>query len=538
MYSGLRLALAFLVATFMAGEAQATGKRIALVIGNSAYAAVSPLANPKNDADLMAKTLQSVGFEVTKITDADQRAMKQAMLDFGRKLHGGVDASLFYYSGHGVQAKGENYLIPVDASIKDEGELDLQAIDVNAFLQVMDNADSKVNIVILDACRNNPFASSMRSASRGLAMVDAPRGTYIAYSTSPGDVAEDGSGKNSPYTAALARAIVKPGLKLEDAFKEARRLVLAATDNKQLPWETTSITGDFFFRQAAAPPAAPQPPASQPPASQPPVSQPPKVGSGSPAGPPASDGLEVNQNRPGMDYKNFVLATPDPRLCQSACQSDGLCRAWTYVAPGNQGAGARCWLKKGVPPARESSCCISGVKSGVPSGPADKSVASASPVAAPPADQLAWQKIATSSDPADFTRFLQSFPQSKLDDAARARLASLTAAAQSAAAAPLPGAASALPQAADANREIGVFVLLGRWPSREVALSNFRATRLRFRDLLGDRRSDIAAESDRSGRVLYRNRIGPFPDAAQAKAFCEHLQAAGGLCFVPVEPRG
>jgi uncharacterized caspase-like protein len=289
----LRLALSFLAAGLMVGEAQA-GKRIALVIGNGAYSAVSPLTNPKNDADLMAKTLQSVGFEVTKITDADQRAMKQAMLDFGRKLHGGVDASLFYYSGHGVQAKGENYLIPVDASIKDEGELDLQAIDVNAFLQVMDNADSKVNIVILDACRNNPFLASKRSASRGLAMVDAPRGTYIAYSTSPGDVAEDGNGKNSPYTEALAKAMVKPGLKLEDAFKEARRLVLAATDQKQLPWETTSITGDFYFR-----PAAPQPPAAQPP----------KVGSVGPAVTPPSGTFEVNQNRAGMDYKNFVLAT-------------------------------------------------------------------------------------------------------------------------------------------------------------------------------------------------------------------------------------
>jgi len=272
MSSSLRLAFAILVAVFMASEAQA-GKRIALVIGNSAYTAVSPLANPKNDADLMAKTLQSVGFEVTKLTDADQRAMKQAMLDFGRKLHGGVDAGLFYYSGHGVQAKGEDYLIPVDAAIKDEGELDLQAIDVNAFLQVMDNADSKVNIIILDACRNNPFAASARSATRGLAMLAAPRGTYIAFSTGINQVAEDGDGKDSPYTEALAKAMVKPGVKLEDAFKEARRTVEAATDNKQVPWETTSITGDFYFRPAVAQLPAPQP-APQPPAPQPPAPSP------------------------------------------------------------------------------------------------------------------------------------------------------------------------------------------------------------------------------------------------------------------------
>jgi len=196
------LALSFLVAAAMATAAHAE-RRIALVIGNSAYSAVSPLANPKNDAALMAKTLKSVGFEVTMLVDADQRAMKQAMLDFGRKLRDGADASLFYYSGHGVQAKGENYLIPVDAAIKDEGELDLQAIDVNAFLQVMDNASSKLNIVILDACRNNPFASAQRSASRGLAMVDAPRGTYIAYSTGVDQVAEDGTGTNSPLCSSV-----------------------------------------------------------------------------------------------------------------------------------------------------------------------------------------------------------------------------------------------------------------------------------------------------------------------------------------------
>jgi hypothetical protein len=269
----LRLALSLLVAAAMATAAHAE-RRIALVIGNSAYSGVSPLANPKNDADLMAKTLKSVGFEVTMLVDADQRTMKQAMLDFGRKLRAGADASLFYYSGHGVQAKGENYLIPVDAAIKDEGELDLQAIDVNAFLQVMDNASSKVNIIILDACRNNPFASSLRSASRGLTMVDAPRGTYIAYSTGVDQVAEDGTGANSPYTEALARAIIKPGVKLEDAFKEARRLVEAATDNKQVPWETTSITGDFYFlrkaqKPPAAPPANPDAPPSAPPSTPP-----------------------------------------------------------------------------------------------------------------------------------------------------------------------------------------------------------------------------------------------------------------------------
>ncbi len=339
----LRLALSLLIAAVMAGEAQAA-RRIALVIGNGAYTAVSPLANPKNDADLMARTLESVGFEVTKLVDADQHAMKQAMLDFGRKLREGVDASLFYYSGHGVQANGENYLIPVDAAIKDAGELDLQAVDVNAFLHVMEGSASKINIVILDACRNNPFASSLRSASRGLAMVDAPRGTYIAYSTAPGDVAEDGSNGNSPYTAALAAAMVKPNVKLEEVFKDARRIVLAATDNKQVPWETTSITGDFFFVRKAARPATPPVP---------------------PAPAPDGGGAVVDAGKPAA------------------------------ATGGDAGAGAA-------------------------GGPKAVNVGGAVP-----ADEAAWQRIAASSEAADFNRFLQSFPQSRFAADARTRLASL-----------------------------------------------------------------------------------------------------------------
>lgn len=235
-------------------------RRVALVIGNSTYVETGSLANPRNDAELMARTLESVGFEVTKLIDADQTAMKRAMLDFGRKLRDGAEASLFYYAGHGVQVNGENYLIPVDAAIRDEGEVDLQSINVNDFLGVMENAPSKINIVILDACRNNPFARSFRSASRGLAMVDAPSGTYIAFATAPGQVAADGAEGNSPYTRALAAAMVEPGVKLEDTFKKARRIVIEATSEQQVPWETTSITGDFYFVPATTPSAAALPP--------------------------------------------------------------------------------------------------------------------------------------------------------------------------------------------------------------------------------------------------------------------------------------
>ncbi len=226
------------------------GARIALVIGNSAYQHVGALSNPGNDAALMTATLEKVGFKVTTLIDADQLAMKKAMLEFGRQLRGGADASLFYYSGHGLQVKSENYLIPVDASIADEGEVDLQAVAVNSFLQTMDSSPAKVKIVVLDACRNNPFASSFRSLSRGLATVDAPTGTYIAYSTAPGNVAEDGTGSNSTYTAALADSILQPGLTIEQAFKKTRIQVLTVSDQKQVPWESSSLTGDFYFSPA------------------------------------------------------------------------------------------------------------------------------------------------------------------------------------------------------------------------------------------------------------------------------------------------
>lgn len=244
------LTLVLYVAGINAGHAE---KRIALVIGNAAYKD-SPLTNPKNDAQLMTETLEKVGFEVTTLIDGDFRAMKLAMVRFGRKLRASDTVGLFYYAGHGVQSRGENYLIPVDAEIIDESEIDVFAINVNDYLRTMERASSRINIVVLDACRNNPFAGSFRSQLRGLARVDAPRGTYIAYATAPGKVALDGTGQNSPYTKALSKAIATPGLTIEETFKEARRSVLASTGERQTPWETSSITGRFFFKKAPSKP--------------------------------------------------------------------------------------------------------------------------------------------------------------------------------------------------------------------------------------------------------------------------------------------
>lgn len=249
----MRTYLSFLLACVLFitfGGLASAEKRIALVIGNSAYKS-SPLRNPKNDAELMASTLKGTGFDVTLLTDVTHHDMKLAMIRFGRKLRSTDTVGLFYYAGHGVQVRGNNYLIPVDAEIQDESEVDVFAIDVNDYLRTMERSSSRINIVVLDACRNNPFASSFRSQSRGLARVDAPKGTYIAYATAPGRVAQDGTKGNSPYTQALANAIRTAGLTLEETFKQARRDVLAATGERQIPWETSSITGRFYFKPGA-----------------------------------------------------------------------------------------------------------------------------------------------------------------------------------------------------------------------------------------------------------------------------------------------
>ncbi len=222
--------------------------RIALVIGNSSYQS-APLPNPASDADLMATTLEDAGFSVTKIIDADQKTMKRALIEFGRELRKSNAVGLFYYAGHGVQMNGQNYLIPIGTNIQDETEVEIEAINVNSFLGTMERSSSAINIVILDACRNNPFTRSFRSATRGLARVTAPRGSYIAYATAPGQVAYDGDLGNSPYTLALTRAISTPNLTIEQVFKQARREVLATTKDKQIPWENSSITGDFYFKQ-------------------------------------------------------------------------------------------------------------------------------------------------------------------------------------------------------------------------------------------------------------------------------------------------
>jgi len=221
--------------------------KVALVIGNKDYR-VSPLKNPLNDSEDMAATLKSLGFQVTLKTNiADNKEMVKAINDFTSKMSN-QGLFVFYYSGHGIQYNGKNYLVPTSLSVNDETDIEFGCLDVDRLLAKCENYSNNTNIVILDACRDNPFTSASRSSSKGLAIVGkSPGGTLIAYSTSPGKTASDGSGRNGLYTQELLKAIKKPGLEVEDAFKEVRRNVKQLSGGAQVPWESSSLEESISF---------------------------------------------------------------------------------------------------------------------------------------------------------------------------------------------------------------------------------------------------------------------------------------------------
>lgn len=240
----------WLISLLGAADTAIAEERIALVIGNGGYTSVQPLDNPVSDAKLIADTLKTVGFNVTLLTDATQVELKRAISTFGSDLRaGGPDmVGLFYYAGHGVQSFGANYLLPVDTSLTNAADLDLVALEASAVLRQMASARNRTNIVILDACRNNPFEAIPSLNDNGLAEMKAPTGTYLAYATAPGSVALDGVQRNSPFTSALADEMTNEGLKIEEVFKNVRVKVIEETDGAQTPWDTSSLTNDFVFR--------------------------------------------------------------------------------------------------------------------------------------------------------------------------------------------------------------------------------------------------------------------------------------------------
>lgn len=223
-------------------------KRVALVIGNADYKD-APLNNPVHDAIDISEALKKTGFEVDYHSNIDRKQMRAAIRNFGDKLRQ-ADTGLFYFAGHGIQIKGRNYLVPLAVDVHAADEVEDESIDASAVLRKMESAGNAVNIVILDACRNNPFARSFRSLDSGLARMDGPVGSFIAYATAPGSVAADGIGRNGVYTKHLLEALRQPGLTIEQTFKYVRNGVKNATNGQQIPWESSSLMGEFVFLPA------------------------------------------------------------------------------------------------------------------------------------------------------------------------------------------------------------------------------------------------------------------------------------------------
>jgi carboxyl-terminal processing protease len=403
--------LCLLAAAIPAAKAE---PRIALVVGNSNYGSeMGKLPNPINDANLVAQALQQTGFTVIKVTDVDQRKLKRAIIEFGDKLTaaGANTTGLFFYAGHGVQVKGVNYLVPIGADIGKESDVGIEAVAADEVLQQMEYAGSRVNIVILDACRNNPIGRGFRSASRGLAPMDATRGTFIAYSTSPGDTAADGDGKNSPYSAALAKTIVQPGVGIEEAFRDVRAQVMAATGEKQVPWDSSSLTAPFFFKQSQFDTASQGVPKAGGNAAQPSSLEVEKV---------VWDSIK-DSKQPG-DYQAYLDQYPKGAFASIA--KSRIASLGGTVAPS-------------APPAAVPAAAPAPAPAAAKSG----------------AEKALWDSISASKQPGDYQAFLDQYPQGAYAPLARSRLAELKRAIPAAPAQPeaAPAAASAEPAAEPAS---------------------------------------------------------------------------------------
>jgi hypothetical protein len=251
------IAITCAIAVASAGQAVGAG-RVALVIGNSAYQNTVPLANPSNDARDVSASLQRPGFEVLGGRDLDKRSMERLIREFAIKL-AGADIALFFYAGHGVQIAGQNYLVPIDAQLASEGDIDFESLPLSLVLKQMER-EAKTSLILLDACRDNPLARNLARAmatrggqvGQGLAEVRTGVGMLIGFSTQPGYVALDGTGRNSPYTEALLRHMESPGKDVSAVLVEVRNDVLKATEGRQVPWEHTSLTGQVYLSLGTA----------------------------------------------------------------------------------------------------------------------------------------------------------------------------------------------------------------------------------------------------------------------------------------------
>ncbi len=395
----------------------AASPRIALVIGNSGYKIAPPLPNPANDARLMAATLRDLGFDVIERIDADRDTILLATFELqDRLIAAGKDAiGLFFYAGHGVQVAGENYFIPLGTEIKQEREVPVKAVSASFVLKQMEFAGNRMNFVILDACRNNPFPASTRATTRGLARMLAPSGSLVAYSTGPGEVAVDGTGDNSPYVLALAEAMRMPGLPAELMFKRVRESVLVATNDAQTPWEESSLKGANFYFSVAEPEAAEA------------VAQ------------PSLDAAEqafwqaIKDSGNPSDYRAYLQAYPDGVFAMLAETRAAFFEAERLALAQDDAA--------------------------------EEAIRSATTQTE--IELAFWNSIKSSSNAADYTAYLDAYPNGSFAALARARLASTEDAGQKAAELELWQSAEASGGAADYQAYIdaypnGVYAALAR----------------------------------------------------------------------------
>ncbi len=254
LQGGIAAASLFLPSPWTPAWAQSDGAvkllrapKIALVIGNAAYRAVPALRNPGNDSRAIAKALGESGFEVTLVQDASRAAMLEAIEAYARALAVRKGVGLFYFAGHGLQLQWRNYLLPVDARIAGAGDVAAQCVDLSGLVGGVRGAANPMNVIILDACRDNPFAGEARAEQKGLSQMDAPAATLLAYATAPGNTADDGAGANGLYTENLLREMRVREAKIEDVFKRVRLGVRRASGGRQVPWESTSLEEDFWF---------------------------------------------------------------------------------------------------------------------------------------------------------------------------------------------------------------------------------------------------------------------------------------------------
>src|SRR5262245_52287648 len=381
MLTGLRrlgvIAAALGFAMLLAPAAFAAD-RVALVIGNGAYAHATQLPNPPNDAADMAKALRDIGFDVVDGIDLDRRGMEERIRSFADRL-GSAKVALFFYAGHGMQVAGKNYLIPTDAKLQKPGDLAFDAVDVQVVLAQME-ATQRVNLVFLDACRDNPlarsFASTLGSASRsasvgrGLASIQSAVGTMIAFATQPDAVALDGGGRNSPFTAALLNHIRAPGVDIAVTMRRVRVDVLAATNQQQVPWDHSSLTDSVVLvpgeRQVATAPTAP---AVTPPPVQSAPPQPPRPAVATRSEPPPPLTRAPRPSAVGENCATLRGATGTDHYCASSVLapqfgndygvshlfSNSLAEAWVEGRPGH-GVGE--WVTIDFPELRQVRAII------------------------------------------------------------------------------------------------------------------------------------------------------------------------------------